>query len=224
MVRRAIATDFDGTLASDGQVDEATWTAIATFRRAGGQVLLVTGREFMDLCQVCPSLNQFDAVVAENGAVLYWPQTDEVELLGSPPPESFIQQLQRVGVSTIHRGKVIVATWQPHEAVVRETIAALQLDYEVILNKRAVMVLPTGIDKAAGLQRALARLQILPQQVVGIGDAENDAALLQSCGLGVAVANALPGLKAIADRITTKERGAGVVELIEQLLCQAESG
>jgi hypothetical protein len=53
---------------------------------------------------------------------------------------------------------------------------------------------------------------------VGIGDAENDHALLALCECGVATANALPTLKQAADIVTTGERGAGVTELIQALL------
>jgi hydroxymethylpyrimidine pyrophosphatase-like HAD family hydrolase len=57
-----------------------------------------------------------------------------------------------------------------------------------------------------------------PFNVVGIGDAENDHAFLRACGCAVAVANALPVVKADADILTDASRGAGVEELIERIL------
>ncbi len=60
------------------------------------------------------------------------------------------------------------------------------------------MVLPAGVNKASGLAAALARLQLSPLNVVGIGDAENDHAFLRACGCAVAVANALLMVKADA--------------------------
>lgn len=214
----AIATDYDGTLATDGAVDAATWAAIAEFRQQGGKVLLVTGREFEDLKQVCPQLEQFDAVIAENGGIAYWPQTDTLDLQGTPPPPAFVERLRQAGVESIHLGRVILATWQPYGEVVRQAIADMQLDYQVILNKKAVMVLPNGVDKASTLSQVLARLKIPTSRTVGIGDAENDMALLACCGLGAAVGNALPALKAIADYVTVGDRGSGVRELIHKLL------
>jgi len=219
----ALATDYDGTLANDGRVEAATWGAIAAFRQQGGKVLLVTGREFDDLLAVCPHLQRFDGVIAENGAVLYWPQIDRVVLQGTPPPTEFLARLRQEGVDDIQQGRVIVATWQPHGAIVQRAIAEMELDYQVILNKRAVMVLPTGVDKAAGVVAALQHLGIDPASTVGVGDAENDSALLNSCGLRVAVGNALPSLKAIAHRVTSGERGAGVRELIDFLLSPTET-
>lgn len=92
------------------------------------------------------------------------------------------------------------------------------LELQVILNKAAVMVLPSGINKATGLAAALAQMQLLPENVVGIGDAENDYDFLSICGYSVAVANALPMLKERVDFVTNGSRGNGVIELIEKLI------
>jgi hydroxymethylpyrimidine pyrophosphatase-like HAD family hydrolase len=218
-----IATDYDGTLATDGRVSESTWAAIAAFRQRHGHVLLVTGREFEDLQQVCPQLDRFDGVIAENGGLIYWPHTDTLELQGDPPPKALLDCLHQAGVDSIRVGRVIMATWQPHGAMVQQAIAELGLPYQVILNKKAVMVLPVGVDKASTLSRMLEQMQLSPRLTVGIGDAENDMALLQCCGLGVAVGNALPVLKNIADYVTTGDRGDGVQEVIHHLLQNAFS-
>ena len=87
----------------------------------------------------------------------------------------------------------------------------------MIFNKGAVMVLPSGVNKATGLAAALAALGIA-DNVVAVGDAENDHALLAAVKLGVAVANAVPSLKEQAAFVTTGDHGRGVIELIEQLL------
>ena len=70
---RAIATDYDGTLAEDGAVLPEVIAALEAFRAAGGKTLLVTGRELDELLTVCNCIKLFDRVVAENGAVLYTP-------------------------------------------------------------------------------------------------------------------------------------------------------
>ncbi|MBA3754493.1 MAG: HAD hydrolase family protein, partial [Nitrospira sp.] len=54
--------------------------------------------------------------------------------------------------------------------------------------------------------------------VVGVGDAENDHALLSLCECGVAVANAVPMLKETADLVTEKDHGAGVLQLIQEMV------
>ena len=57
-----------------------------------------------------------------------------------------------------------------------------------------------------------------PLHPVGVGDAENDHALLDCCGLGAAVANALPSIKSHADVVLERDHGAGVSELVERVL------
>jgi hypothetical protein len=115
-------------------------------------------------------------------------------------------------------GRVIVATWEPWETVALETIKDHGLELQVIFNKGAVMILPAGVNKASGLSAALKKMGLSAHNAVGIGDAENDHALLALCECGVATANALPTLKEVADFVTTGERGAGVTELIQGLL------
>lgn len=214
----ALATDYDGTLATHGQVDEVTLDALKRLRESGRKLLLVTGRHLDDLAQVFPQMDWFDAVVAENGALLYFPATREKQLLGDRPPEAFIQALQARNVEPLGVGQVIVSTWEPHETTVLEAIRDLGLELQVIFNKGAVMVLPSGINKAAGFTAALTRMDLSPHNVVAVGDAENDHAFLNVCECAVAVANALPMLKERADWVTQANRGAGVVELIEQLV------
>jgi hypothetical protein len=74
-----------------------------------------------------------------------------------------------------------------------------------IITKGAVMVLPPNINKAAGLQAALAELKLSGHNVVGVGDAENDHAFLQSCGCAAAVSNALPMVKTSADIVLSEK-------------------
>jgi HAD superfamily hydrolase (TIGR01484 family) len=214
----ALACDYDGTIAHDGRVAETTVEAFVRLRNSGRKLILVTGRELDDLMSVCPHVELFDRIVAENGALLYTPTTREEKLLGERPPDDFINDLARRGVTSVSVGRVIVATWEPHETAVLEAIRDFGLELQVIFNKGAVMVLPGGITKATGLAVALAELGLSSHNTIGVGDAENDHAFLNLCECAVAVANALPILKEKADLVTAGDHGRGVEELIDQLL------
>lgn len=243
MTYTVLASDYDGTLAQDGVVEASTIEALECWRKADRHLVLITGREFEDLLQVCPCLSLFDWVVAENGAVLYEPATQMETLLGDRPSEAFIQQLRervhaaakrrqsstdealdeemqqlRTQYPLVSHGRVIVSTWEPHSVEARSLIEEVGLNLQIILNKGAVMLLPIGVDKAAGLQSVARALGQPLEAFVGVGDAENDLSFLHHCGYSVAVANALPAVKAKVDAVTQAERGAGVVELIKQLL------
>src|SRR5688572_9226144 len=165
----ALACDYDGTLARHGQVEAATIAALERVRASGRKLLLVTGRQLDDLCKVFAEVELFDCVVAENGAVVYDPQTRRQRSLGEPPPTTFVEALRRRYIP-VSVGSVIVATWEPHERVVLETIRDQGLELQVIFNKGAVMVLPAGVSKASGLAAGLDDLGLSPHNVVGVGD------------------------------------------------------
>ena len=150
--------------------------------------------------------------------MLYDPATKDVRTLADPPPAQFVEELRARGVDRVAAGRVIVASWEPHQATILHAIRDLGLELQVIFNKGAVMVLPSGVNKATGLAAALAELGLSAHNAVGVGDAENDHALLVSCECGVAVANALPAVKDKADLVMTRDHGGGVIELIDRLI------
>jgi hydroxymethylpyrimidine pyrophosphatase-like HAD family hydrolase len=214
----ALACDYDGTLAHNGRVSDDTVAALERLRGSGRRLILVTGRELDDLRQNFSRLDLFERVVAENGALLHCPKERKEKLLAEPPREDFVRLLVERGVGPISVGHTIVATWEPHETKVLETIRDLGLELQVIFNKGAVMVLPSGVNKATGLKAALDELGLSPHNAVGVGDAENDHAFFSLCECSVAVANALPSVKEQADWVTRGDHGAGVIELCEELL------
>jgi hydroxymethylpyrimidine pyrophosphatase-like HAD family hydrolase len=213
-----LAADYDGTLAHHGQVDQPTLAALERVLASGRKLVMVTGRRMAELVTVFDHLELFEWIVAENGALLYKPSSGESRPIVDPPPPKFVEELARRGVAPIDVGEVIVATWEPHEAQVLEVIRDLGLELQIIFNKGAVMVLPAGINKAVGLAAALTAMQLSPHNVVAIGDAENDHALLSLAECSVAVANALDSVKKAADVVTSGDHGRGVAELIDMLV------
>ena len=213
----ALVTDYDGTIAIDGKMADAAVTSIERLRMSGRRAILVTGRRLEDLLAILPHVRLFDYVVAENGAVVYEPRTRRETLLANPPPPEFIQRLKALGVP-LDVGRVVVATWLPHHTAVLQAIQETGLELHVIFNRAAVMVLPTGVNKATGMDYALRKLGLSPHEAVGIGDAENDHSFLDRCECAVAVANAVPSIRKLAAFVTKREAGQGVAELIDELI------
>jgi hydroxymethylpyrimidine pyrophosphatase-like HAD family hydrolase len=213
----AFACDFDQTLAHMGCVAASTLEALERLLASGRKLVLVTGRQLDDLQRIFPQLSLFERVVAENGAVLFHPQTGETKLLAEPPPQVFIDALHQRGVP-FSTGSVIVASEQPEDARILAAIRDLGLELQVIYNKGAVMVLPSGVNKSTGLLAALSEMCISHHNAVAIGDAENDHALLSACECGIAVCNAIQTLRERADLTTNAPNGKGVEEVIDRLL------
>lgn len=213
----ALATDYDGTLAQHGRVDDKTCTALENVRASGRKLIMVTGRDLPDLMRVFERFDLFDLIVAENGALLFDPASKEEIPLAPSPPAPLVDRLRELGIKPLSVGRAIIATWEPNEGIVLQAIRDLALEQHIIFNKGAVMVLPSDINKASGLKAALKRLSLSPHNVVGIGDAENDQAFLSACGCGVAVENALPTVKEKADLVVA-DHGNGVIELATMLI------
>ena len=205
----ALATDYDGTLAHHGRVDTETIAALERLKVSGRHLLLVTGRELPDLKRVFDRLDLFDIIVAENGALLYFPKSQEERPVAAAPPLDLVKELRARGVQPLSVGCGIIATWEPNETKVLDCIRHLGLEWQIIFNKGAVMVLPPGVNKATGLAAAVNALALSPLNVLAIGDAENDHAFLTASGCSVAVANAIEAVKQTADVVTAAAHGAG---------------
>jgi len=214
----ALACDYDGTLANGGHVAAATLEALGQVRRSRRKLLLVTGRELPDLFRVCPFVEVFDRVVAENGALIYDPASGKRRLLTRPPSRKLVEALRERKVEPLSVGRAIVASLRGQRRLVSQLIQEMGLPLEIILNKRSLMVLPRGVNKASGLRDALREMRVSPEDTVGVGDGENDEDFLAVCGYSAAVANALPGLKRNVDLVTSASYGAGVTELVKGLL------
>ncbi len=215
---RALASDYDGTLATDGTIPAGTIAALVRLAGSGRRLVLVTGRVLAELRHVCPRLEMFDVVVAEDGAVMTRPRFGLVQRFGPPPPPALVSSLSQRDVQPLVVGEVLIGTTRAHEATVREQIAALELALEVHLNKSSLMVLPPGVDKGTGVKRALRELGVDPLRVAAVGDGENDQPLLRACGIRVAVANAAESLKPLAAFVTSQSNGQGMVELIDRII------
>lgn len=217
---QAIAVDYDGTLTTGTRPDAAVLDSVAAARSRGKRIVLVTGRILDELRHVFPGVEEhFDAIVAENGAVLSC--AGRLRRLAPPVDRSLEDALTRRGVP-VRGGEVLLACDASHDLIVLEEVHRLGLDCHLMYNRAALMVLPSGVSKGTGLYEALGDLGISHHSAIGIGDAENDHALLEVCELGVAVANAVPSLRDRADVVLDEPDGAGVASLLEGPILRGE--
>src|ERR1043166_7491388 len=126
----ALATDYDGTLAHDGVVDDATVAALHRVLASGRRLIMVTGRELHELLDVFPACHLFDRIVAENGALLYRPAAKEYHVLAPSPPQKLANKLTPRNVP-IAVGRSIIATVVPHEHAEPSAIRDLGLEWHV---------------------------------------------------------------------------------------------
>ncbi len=77
--------------------------------------------------------------------------------------------------------------------------------------------LPVGVDKSRGFAELIKILGAEKRFSVASGDYKNDAAMIKNANLGVAVANALDEVKAVADLVVCDNNSAPISEVIEYL-------
>jgi hypothetical protein len=214
---KVVACDLDGTLAENGQVDPETWEVLRSARRAGFELILVTGRTLDSFTSTLPFAELCGAIVAENGAVVYFPRRGSVVVPFGRLDSVLVQRLQALGVP-LERGLAIVATRMPHDETVFKMLREVRAPLAVEYNRDAVMLLPPGASKGQGLMVALQELGYSPHNVLVCGDAENDRSLFEVAELAAAVSNAQPGLRAVADILLPQPDGEGVRELLKTLI------
>jgi hydroxymethylpyrimidine pyrophosphatase-like HAD family hydrolase len=217
-----IAVDFDGTVSKGDELAPEAGRALRRWRESGRVAVLVSGRSFAFLRALQKREQAFDLIVAENGAVLYDPHSDEMRLPFGQVPADLVDRLTELGIP-LWRGIAIAGTRLPYDDAIWVASRELGLPVHVETNRNEVMLLPPGASKGAGLRNLLRTEGLSPRNVVAFGDAENDHSLLQVAEVKIAVANAVEGLQAIADHVTSEAGPAGVANFIERHLLDAKA-
>lgn len=215
----AIALDYDGTIARHDVLDPGVRHAISEARSRGIFVLIVTGRILDELRRVAGDLHFVDAVIAENGAVVHFPDKGITSSLAPPVPPAMVAELRRRGL-VFREGQSLIDAAAEDAPQLLDIIRTLELPWVLAFNGGRVMVLSQGVSKATGLKRVLDGQRISARNTVAIGDAENDHELLRLAELGVAVAWGSAALRRAADVVLP---GSGPEAVAPYLLRLAES-
>ncbi len=150
---QVVAIDYDGTLTEGDRPDPAVLEAVRQTRRVGRRVVLVTGRILAELRAVFPQVaEEFDAIVAENGAVIA--SRAGVTDVAAPIDPALGRALAHRDIP-FRPGRVIVACDAEHVTAVLEEVGRLGLDCQLVRNRAALMVVPSGVTKGTGLIEVL---------------------------------------------------------------------
>ena len=193
----------------------------------GGKVIDVTTQEVL-LEKAIPCslakkllrhLEAFDVTpIVDNGEFIYTndPQGFNIsyESEGNHLPLKIVENI--ADAIDFNPVKILIAS--PHEKLVpasQNIIEPFKQDLSFIFSAPFYLeATMKGIDKAKSLALICKKLNILPQEVMAFGDAQNDKSMLEFAGLGVAMANATDELKAIADEITLSNNEDGIAHTL----------
>ncbi len=70
-------------------------------------------------------------------------------------------------------------------------------------------IMAAGVDKGSAFSLIAERYGVAAAEMMAVGDAENDIGMLQAAGVGVALANSCPAVKAAADAVTERTNNEG---------------
>ncbi|HLV02504.1 MAG TPA: HAD hydrolase family protein [Acidobacteriota bacterium] len=212
-----LACDLDGTLTLEHDVPARTFEVLRRAKEHGLVIILVTGRIIHSFNEQVPFFEICEAVVAEDGAVVFFPRTRSIARPFGRLNRRLVRRIEKLDIP-MEKGSAIIATREPHDqailAVLKDAGGGATVEY----NRGAVMVLPPGATKGTGLLYALRELGYSPRSVLACGDAENDRSLFEMSEMAVAVANAAPDIQRLADSVLERPNGAGVEELIQGLI------
>ena len=208
----AVATDLDRTLTDPGlEPWPEALDLLAGLRGRGVRTILCTGRAQAELPEAV-ARGVFDALVLEGGAVTGVPG----ELKPRPTPPGWPAQaeawLLRHGIPFL-QGESYLSILADHvgdaEALAREVPVTYRL------NRDRVDLTPPGMDKGSGLRHVLGLLGVTGG-VLAFGDADNDIPLLRAASYGVAVENAVPELRQVADEVAAGFGGLAVAAFLRE--------
>lgn len=240
-----IALDMDGTLLDDEKnITNLTRSQIKRAHNQGIHIVLSTGRPLSTCYSYVKDLNLDSYLITCNGGEIYSRDQTVVaqHLLETDKLAYMFHLAQGLGMNTW-----VVSTERPFYNYLPEEHQQLQwLKFschskdEEILDQMVkklsyiegveisnaspinIEVNPVGVNKAMGLEFVCEKLEITMDNVLAMGDSLNDIKMIQTAGIGVAMANAQKAIQQVADYITDTNNHDGVGKAIEKFIFSAD--
>lgn len=220
---KAIAVDIDGTITDNHRrLCISAMKAIREAEDKGIPTIIVTGNvaDFAYAAEIF--IGSSGGIVFENGGGIFkeYENNNELLIFGDKTEvnrahEHLIKELPNIMVSSDNKFRVAEKCYYK-DNVTRNQVAEIVKDYNVTVYDSgfALHITDPNVNKGSSLIELLKWLNISADNVMGIGDSENDIEFLKVCGFKVAVANADERLKNLGDYVCKNKYGDGVSEAI----------
>lgn len=150
------------------------------------------------------------------------------EIITEMPDDQYVKEESRINKMNIRKVDNLLDALEPHPTKLLMTgdptdmIKAEEELVEILGEKMDIFrsapffleLVPKGIDKAQSLLRLLSKINLTPADLMAFGDGYNDLSMLKLAGVGVAMANAAPEVRADADYVTLSNEEDGVAEAL----------
>ncbi len=218
---RAVVVDIDGTITdSRRRLQTAGVEALRKVSDNGIPVMLASGNVLPVAYGLSTLIGLEGPVIVENGGIVS--HREEIHYLNSK--ENAEKAFQRLEKDLPGVERLFTDRWRETEIGLKktvdvETVKRLLQDHEVVVEATgfAIHLMEPGHDKINGIRRACDLLDIEVREVAAIGDSDNDVGMVSGCGVGIAVENASPPVKAVADHVCESKHAEGVLEALDWL-------
>lgn len=218
---KALATDVDGTITD--KTRRGCLSAIETIHRVedmGIPVIIVTGNILCFTTALTTFLSTSGGIVAENGGVIN--SMGKPEILGNyevcKEAYEYLKSelpVEKVQNSNLRVSEVAITRKIPVESI-KDVLESRPV--KVYDSKFAIHITDPEVNKGSSLLKVAGALGVKPEEIMAVGDSENDIEFLSAAGLKVAVSNADTELKDIADYVAKKAHGDGFKEAVEKFI------
>ncbi len=229
----AIAVDVDGTI-TDGKrrLCHSSMDALRKVEDAGIPVIIVTGNISHFTYAITTMIGTTGGMVCENGGAIYKPGYNDNRMIvlgdinkGKAAYELLLDKFGdeiplRITEDDDARLSEITVYKLFDAAPVKEALK--DMDVAVYDSGFAIHLTDPDVDKGSSLRKLCELSDLDIDNVMGIGDGENDIEFLKEVGVKIAVANAEDELKEFADYVCEKPYGDGVEEAIEKFVFNDE--
>ena len=218
---KAIAMDVDGTITdSSRKICINAIKAINQVEKKGIPVIIVTGNILCATKMLAIMLGTTGKLVSENGGVIEYKK--EKRILGNIKKceEAFQYLKTKHPVIKVEFSDQRISEVAIERTIKEEVVKAVLKDFDVEIydTNFAIHLTDPSVDKGTSLVMLASCMDIKSEEIMAIGDSENDIEFLQVAGLKVAVNNADKELKEVADYVTSKPYGDGFAEAVGKFI------
>ncbi len=218
-----IFSDYDRTLArkEDGfVVRKEVIDRVNEFVRKGGMFFVVTGREKKNtggikrktIYELSGNLSPSGWILENGGIIIYKNEKNIVDKEWITYMDYISEELEKEGIE-YSKGETIIFADNSYSK--KDILEKIVKKGKIEWNTKDAMILSSRIDKGVGIDEVL---KVVNNDVkIGIGDAQNDIPLFNKVDIKVAVNNALPCIKQIANVVLKKPDGEGIIELLDMV-------
>lgn len=224
---KALVTDVDGTITDRRRrINTRAVEAVRTLVDAGVEVVLASGNTVCFMDGLCKMVGTDGTIIGENGGVyrrgflgtLHIPGDQKACLDAFEALKDYFSG-RGIGLELLsaqYRFADVAFARNIDADEARAVVRDQRLPVRVLDTGFAIHLQALGVSKGTAMRELAGDMGLRPDEIMAIGDSENDIEMLKAAGVGVAVANAPAPTQSAADWVSRETYGDGFVEAVKK--------